>query len=101
MSQYAPMDKIKNTVAAAPAAPTFEQWRLLALLVASVFINYIDRSNLSVSAEQISKELFLSPTQMGMLLSGFFRPVQASHTVEWTAWYVTCNACARAPLSRI
>ena len=72
MSQYAPMDKIKTTVAAAPAAPTFEQWRLLALLVASVFINYIDRSNLSVSAEQISKELFLSPSQMGLLLSGFF-----------------------------
>ena len=57
---------------AAPAAPTFEQWRLLALLVAAVFINYIDRGNLSVSAPDIVKELSLTPSQMGVLLSSFF-----------------------------
>ena len=62
------MEKIKNLTPTSSLA----QWRLLALLVAAVFINYIDRSNLSVSAEQISQELSLSPSQMGMLLSGFF-----------------------------
>ena len=62
------MDKITNLTQVSKVA----QWRLLALLVAAVFINYIDRSNLSVSAEEITRELSLSPSQMGMLLSGFF-----------------------------
>lgn len=62
------MDKITNLTHVSKVA----QWRLLALLVAAVFINYIDRSNLSVSAEEITKELSLTPSQMGMLLSGFF-----------------------------
>ena len=62
------MDKITNLTHVSKVA----QWRLLALLVAAVFINYIDRSNLSVSAEEITRELSLSPSQMGMLLSGFF-----------------------------
>ena len=48
------------------------QWILLALLVASVFINYIDRGNLSVSATNIVRELGLTKTQMGLLLSSFF-----------------------------
>ncbi len=62
------MDKITNLTHVSKVA----QWRLLALLVAAVFINYIDRSNLSVSAQEITRELSLSPSQMGMLLSGFF-----------------------------
>ena len=62
------MDKITNLTHVSKVA----QWRLLALLVAAVFINYIDRSNLSVSAEEITRELSLTPSQMGMLLSGFF-----------------------------
>ena len=62
------MDKITNLTHVSKVA----QWRLLALLVAAVFINYIDRSNLSVSAEEITRELSLSPSQMGTLLSGFF-----------------------------
>lgn len=66
------MEKLKNTLAEDARISKFAQWRLLALLVAAVFINYIDRSNLSVSAEEISRELSLSPTQMGNLLSGFF-----------------------------
>ena len=62
------MDKITHLTHVSKVA----QWRLLALLVAAVFINYIDRSNLSVSAEEITRELSLSPSQMGTLLSGFF-----------------------------
>ena len=53
-----------------PALP--HPWRLLALLVVSIFINYIDRANLSVAAEDLRRELFLRPSQLGLLLSAFF-----------------------------
>ena len=45
---------------------------LLALLVISVVINYLDRGALSVAAPTISRELGLSPTQMGVVFSAFF-----------------------------
>jgi len=45
---------------------------VLALLVASIFINFIDRSNLSVAVTDIEKELSLDDRQAGLLLSGFF-----------------------------
>ena len=48
------------------------QWRILILLVISVWINYMDRANLSVAAPQLRSELSLSPLQLGMLLSAFF-----------------------------
>jgi MFS family permease len=48
-----------------------ERW-VLALLVISAFINYIDRANLSVGAASIQAELRLSDYQLGLLLSAFF-----------------------------
>jgi MFS transporter, ACS family, D-galactonate transporter len=48
------------------------EWRVLILLVLSVFINYIDRSNLSIAAPILEKELSLSPSHVGSLLSAFF-----------------------------
>ncbi len=48
------------------------QWRLLILLIVSVFINYIDRSNLSVSATDIQKEIMLSADNLGSLHTAFF-----------------------------
>jgi ACS family D-galactonate transporter-like MFS transporter len=48
------------------------QWRILILLVLSVWINYMDRANLSVAAPQLRVDLSLSPLQLGMLLSAFF-----------------------------
>lgn len=53
-----------------PALP--HPWRLLALLVLSIFINFLDRANLSVAAEDLRRELFLRPSQLGLLLSAFF-----------------------------
>jgi MFS transporter, ACS family, D-galactonate transporter len=44
---------------------------LLVLLVASIFINYIDRSNLSIAATLLEQELSLSPSQLGSLLAAF------------------------------
>jgi MFS transporter, ACS family, D-galactonate transporter len=53
--------------------------RILALLFLSVFINYIDRSNLSIAAPLLKDELGISASQLGVLLSAFF----------WT--YSTCQ----------
>jgi len=47
-------------------------WTMVALLVASVVINYIDRSNLSLAAPLIQKQFQLTPVQLGALLSAFF-----------------------------
>jgi MFS transporter, ACS family, D-galactonate transporter len=46
--------------------------RVLVLLGFSVFINYIDRANLSVAAPLLKDELGLSHAQLGLLLSAFF-----------------------------
>jgi MFS transporter, ACS family, D-galactonate transporter len=46
--------------------------RVLFLLAASVLINYIDRSNLSIAAPLIKDELGISAWQLGKLLSAFF-----------------------------
>lgn len=48
------------------------QWTILALLVISVTINYIDRGNLSIAASRLSSELQLDPEKIGLLLSSFF-----------------------------
>ena len=45
---------------------------VLFLLGLSVFINYVDRSNLSIAAPLIKAELGLSASQLGLLLSALF-----------------------------
>ena len=44
---------------------------MLALLFLATTINYVDRSNLSIVAPFLSKELGLDPVQMGLLFSAF------------------------------
>jgi MFS transporter, ACS family, D-galactonate transporter len=51
-----------------PAMP----WPVLGLLVLSVFINYIDRANLSIAAPLLKGELGISASRLGILLSSFF-----------------------------
>jgi ACS family D-galactonate transporter-like MFS transporter len=48
------------------------QWIVVCLLVLSVIINYIDRSNLSIAAPLIQRQFSLAPLQIGTLLSAFF-----------------------------
>lgn len=48
------------------------QWSVVLLLTASVIINYVDRSNLSIAATVVQRHLGLSPLQIGSLLSAFF-----------------------------
>ena len=45
---------------------------ILLLLGISVFINYIDRGNLSIAAPALKDELGMSAAQLGFLLSAFF-----------------------------
>lgn len=42
------------------------------LLAAAIFINYVDRGNLSIAAPLLQTQLHLSNTQIGVLLSAFF-----------------------------
>jgi MFS transporter, ACS family, D-galactonate transporter len=51
---------------------TIAQRGLLALLVVSIFLNYLDRSNLSLAAPMMAGEFSLSPVAMGSLFSAFF-----------------------------
>ncbi len=55
-----------------PHKMTRPQWIFLLLLVLSVGINYIDRGSLGIGGPLISKELNLTPYQLGILLSAFF-----------------------------
>jgi ACS family D-galactonate transporter-like MFS transporter len=48
------------------------EWTIVLLLVLSVIINYIDRSNLSLAIPLIQRQFALSPLQLGSLLSAFF-----------------------------
>ena len=57
-------------------------WILLTLLVVSIFINYVDRSNLSIAAPIIQKEMHFSDSQMGLLLSAFFWTYSSLHSLE-------------------
>ena len=45
---------------------------LLILLTVSIFINYVDRGNLSIAAPLLTQELSMNKTQLGALLSSFF-----------------------------
>jgi MFS transporter, ACS family, D-galactonate transporter len=47
-------------------------WIVLGLLAVSVFINYVDRGNLSIAAPMLKDELGISAAQLGFLLSAFF-----------------------------
>ena len=45
---------------------------VLVLLGVSLFINYVDRGNLSIAAPMLKDELGISAAQLGVLLSAFF-----------------------------
>lgn len=51
---------------------SFASWRVLILLGIAIFINFVDRGNLSIAAPFVRDELHLSATQLGILLSSFF-----------------------------
>lgn len=68
--------------------PTVIHWTALILLVISVGINYIDRSNLSVALTSIERDLSLNKWELGLLSAGFF----------WT--YALCQIVAGPLIDR-
>ncbi len=67
---------------------------LLVLLAISVFINYVDRGNLSIAAPMLKDELGISPLQLGILLSAFFwtyaclQPFSGWLVDRWNVYWV-------------
>src|SRR5260370_34380463 len=61
-----------DTMTAKAAVDEIRLSRVLLLLALSVFINYLDRGNLSIAAPLLKNEFQLSATQLGVLLSSFF-----------------------------
>ncbi len=51
--------------------PTRKRYNILAMIFASVVINYLDRSNISISASAIKADLGFSIVQMGYIFSAF------------------------------
>ncbi|EHI97798.1 major facilitator superfamily MFS_1 [Clostridium sp. DL-VIII] len=51
--------------------PTKIRYFVLALIFMNIVINYMDRSNISVAASHMSKDLQLSTVQMGLIFSAF------------------------------
>jgi MFS family permease len=61
-----------------------ESRRLVLLISAALFINYVDRGNLATAAPLIQDELHLSATELGTLLSAFYYSyVLAMAPVGW------------------
>lgn len=56
---------------AAEVKPTRIRFAVLAMLFVTVVINYLDRSNISVAAPALSKDLNFDPKQLGWILSAF------------------------------
>ena len=56
----------------APETKTATPWSLMALLVAAMVVCYAHRGALSIAAPFMMKDLGLSPSMMGVLLSAFF-----------------------------
>ncbi len=71
---------------------------VIVLLAISVFINYIDRGNLSIAAPMLKDELGISAAQLGVLLSAFFWTYACLHLFYgWVVDRVNVNwvfACA-------
>jgi ACS family D-galactonate transporter-like MFS transporter len=61
-----------DTMPAKPEVHKIRLSRVLFLLALSVFINCLDRGNLSIAAPLLKNEFQLSATQLGVLLSSFF-----------------------------
>ena len=59
---------------------------LVGLLVASIFLNYIDRSNLSLAAPVMQQEFGLSPAALGSLFSAFFWTYALLQLVGISGW---------------
>src|SRR6185312_7139420 len=68
MSETAPA---RPTTLASELKATRVRFAVLAMLFVTVVINYLDRSNISVAAPALSKDLNFDPKHLGWILSAF------------------------------
>ncbi|MBM2770448.1 MFS transporter [Burkholderia anthina] len=61
----------RATAAAFTAPPSRKRLLILILLFVTVVINYLDRSNLSIAAPALFKELNIDPVRAGLVFSAF------------------------------
>ncbi len=84
----------KGLATADAIVTSWRDWRILSLLVISGILNYIDRTNLSIGATDIQKQLHLSNYQLGLLLSAFFWTYAASQLFYMAGWLADrLNVC--------
>ncbi len=69
---------------------------LIALLTSSMFINYIDRTNLAVAAPLLQSQLHYSTGDIGLLSSGFFWTYAVLQLVGVSGW-----VCDNFPVGRV
>ncbi len=62
---------VSGTAAAGAQRPTRSRFAIMALLFICVVINYLDRSNISITAPAMRAELGLDTARMGYVLSAF------------------------------
>lgn len=85
---------VTPSLASRRTALSASEWRVLALLVFSAFLNYVDRANLSVGATNIQAELHLSDYYLGKLLSAFFWTYSTFQLFVIAGWLVNrFNVC--------
>jgi ACS family D-galactonate transporter-like MFS transporter len=85
---------VTNLLGTRRAALSGKEWRVLMLLVISGFLNYVDRSNLSVGATNILAELHLTNYHLGLLLSAFFWTYATFQLFGIAGWLVDrFNVC--------
>ncbi|MBR8430278.1 MFS transporter [Burkholderia cenocepacia] len=60
-----------RATATATTPPSRKRLLILALLFVTVVINYLDRSNLSIAAPELFKELNIDPVRAGLVFSAF------------------------------
>src|ERR1700756_4962137 len=96
-----------GTMTAKPKVDEIRLSRVLFLLAFSVFINYLDRGNLSIAAPLLKNEFQLSATQLGLLLSSFFWTYSFFLPVSgWLVdrldvkWVLNKLTCRKRPLSQ-
>jgi MFS transporter, ACS family, D-galactonate transporter len=59
------------TMLAPASSPTRKRYAMLALVALATALNYLDRTLMGVAAPAMSRELALSPAQMGLVFSAF------------------------------
>lgn len=79
-----------SIAASATHAPSRKRLLIMALMFVTVVINYLDRSNLSIAAPELFRELSIDPVHAGLVFSAFgwtyaLMQIPGGWLVDWVA----------------